>query len=673
MLSRLGIHNVEDLLLHFPVQYQDRTRVTPVARLWPGIQAQVQGTVELTSVVFTGKRSMLVRISDGTGFLDLRFFYFSAAQQARLTRGTLLRCFGQVRTARGGLEMIHPEYQVVDSLEATTASAGYTPVYPSTTGMHQATWRKLLRQAIDRAREDSELLQEFLPMALLERENFPNLQDAIVQVHVPESEQELALLRHGNHPALERLAFEELLVHHLCLRIRRQQCEHRAAWPVAATSPMVHEFVDQLPFQLTPGQTQVLQDIGADLGKAFPMQRLVQGDVGCGKTVVAMIAALHVVSAGLQVAVMAPTEILAEQHLQSFASQMAGLDITIALLTGAVKGRARERLLTELRGGKVHILIGTHALFQEDIQFQQLALVVVDEQHRFGVHQRLALRNKGVQAGRYPHQLIMTATPIPRTLAMTLYADLDCSIIDTLPVGRQPVETVVMPQSRRDQVIERITHLCAAGRQIFWVCPLIEESDSLQCQAAENAWQQLTEQLPDICVGMIHGRMPAQEKERIMGQFSKGEIQVLVATTVIEVGVNVPNACLMVIENAERMGLSQLHQLRGRVGRGADASVCVLLYQSPLSQLAKERLAVMRSTNDGFVIARKDLELRGPGEFFGTRQTGMLAFKIADLGKHQHLLPRVQRSAAELLMHDQITVNRLIQRWNRFALAYSQV
>ncbi len=672
ILARLGIRNVEDLLLHFPAQYQDRTRVTPLIRLLPGQSAQVQGTVELAAVVYGGKRSLQVRISDNTGFLDLRFFHFSAAQQARLARGALIRCFGVVRGGRGGLEMIHPEYQLLDSPEAVTDSE-YTAVYPSTTGIHQGTWRRLMRQAIHFAVEDPELLQELLPVEILQQENFPSFRDAIYSVHVPAGEQALQLLQDGCHPGQERLAFEELLVHHLCLRQRRQRSSQRRAWPVRGVAALAERFLAALQFALTAGQQRVVGEITGDLALSYPMQRLVQGDVGCGKTIVAMHAALQAVGAGYQAAVMAPTEILAEQHYTSFSSQLAGLPVTVGRLTGNIKGRERAELLERLRSGAIDIMIGTHALFQEDIEFAKLALVVVDEQHRFGVHQRLALRNKGVRDGYFPHQLIMTATPIPRTLAMTLYADLDCSTIDTLPAGRLPVETVVMPQSRREEIIERIRSLCAAGRQVYWVCPLITESENLQCQAAEIAWQQLYVMLPHLAVGLMHGRLSGADKDQVMQRFTAGEIQVLVATTVIEVGVNVPNATLMVIENAERMGLSQLHQLRGRVGRGAAASACILLYQPPLGQRARERLALLRDTNDGFLVARKDLELRGPGEFFGTRQAGDMAFKVADLARHQHLLPAVQRSAAQLLRGDEIIVKRLIRRWNRFALVYGQV
>lgn len=665
-LSRLGIASVQDLLFHFPLHYQDRTRLIPIRALQDGQEALVHGVVEQAGVIFAGRRSLLVHISDGSGLLELRFFTFSAAQQKRLTRGTALKVFGRARYGRGGMQMIHPEYQFETETEAPAddraGEPGLTPVYPSTAGVHQYQWRSLLAQATDLAQKPEYRPQEVLPTELLSDHAYPDLLDAILDLHRPPVDD--MQLQERRQAARERLALEELLAHHLSLRLRRLQTRTRKAALITPAAGLIAEFRAGLPFALTEGQELAMADILRDLASGSPMQRLVQGDVGCGKTLVAIMASLVAAGGGYQVAVMAPTEILAEQHLQGFRQALAQVNLRVELLTGSQKGKARQALLADLAGGEIDIIIGTHALFQDDIEFARLALVIIDEQHRFGVHQRLALRNKGRGRGdRDPHQLVMTATPIPRTLAMTFYADLDCSIIDTLPAGRQPVETVVIPDTRRAEVIERIAALCQQGRQVYWVCPLITESEVLQCQAAEATLDLLRPLLPGLHIGLVHGRQSNAQKDTVMQAFKKGDIQVLVATTVIEVGVNVPNACLMVIENAERMGLSQLHQLRGRVGRGSEASVCVLLYSGSLSKRARKRLAIMRETNDGFEISRVDLEMRGPGEMFGTRQTGELQFRVADLQEHQYLLPQVQRLGAIMLERHRQRVEPLILRW----------
>jgi len=676
-LARLDIHSVADVLFHLPLRYQDRTRVVPIGSLRAGMEAVVQGRIELTEVKFGKRRMLLSRLSDGTGSLTLRFFHFSAAQQAGLARGVSLRCYGEVRRGASTLEMIHPEYRAVDAEAVGAVEEHLTPVYPVTEGVHQLTLRSLTEQALERlATEPAALmdwLAERLPEDALARVELPSLSEALRYVHRPPPDADTELLASGQHPAQRRLALEELLAHHLSLRRLRAQVERQAAPPVRPAGQLAERFVEALPFALTGAQRRVSEEVLADLARAHPMQRLVQGDVGSGKTVVAALAALAAVEAGYQCAVMAPTELLAEQHYQNFAAWLEPLGVPVAWLSGKLRSRARQSVRQALADGQVPVVVGTHALFQEDIAFDDLALVIVDEQHRFGVHQRLALREKGVRDGRKPHQLILTATPIPRTLAMTAYADLDCSVIDELPPGRTPVETVVVPDTRRADVVERVRLACRQGRQAYWVCTLIEESEALQAQAAEDTAQVLAEALAELRVGLVHGRLKAEPKASVMAAFKAGELDLLVATTVIEVGVDVPNASLMIIENAERLGLAQLHQLRGRVGRGSRASACVLMYHGPLSEAGRARLAALRETNDGFEIARRDLELRGPGEVLGTRQTGTLALRIADLQRDQDLLPKVFPLSEELLRCCADAVGALIRRWLGEATRFGDV
>ncbi|MDE2088391.1 MAG: ATP-dependent DNA helicase RecG, partial [Gammaproteobacteria bacterium] len=597
----------------------------------------------------------------------------TAAQHAALARGTRLRCFGEVRPGAATLEMVHPEYRRVD--EAGAAEEHLTPIYPATEGLHQITLRRLAAQALAflEGKTESPGLTEWLPAPVLRQFKLPSLPAAVRYVHRPPPEASLTALEQGLHPAQQRLAFEELLAHHLSLRRLRTSVTRHPAPAIQGTGALARALLERLPFRLTGAQRRVLDEIVRDLARDHPMLRLVQGDVGSGKTIVAALAALHVIEASLQVAVMAPTELLAEQHVRNFRAWLEPLGVEVAWLAGRLKGKTRQRTLEQIQRGAAAIVVGTHALFQEDVAFAGLGLVVIDEQHRFGVHQRLLLRDKGARAGRYPHQLIMTATPIPRTLAMAAYADLDSSVIDELPPGRRPVTTVVLPGTRRDEVIQRVRDACRQGRQAYWVCPLIEESEALQCQAAADTAAQLAEALPELSIGLVHGRMKAAEKERVMAAFKAGDVNLLVATTVIEVGVDVPHASLMIIENAERMGLAQLHQLRGRVGRGSDQSSCVLMYQTPLSELARARLAVLRETNDGFEIARRDLELRGPGEVLGTRQAGMLQLHIADLMRDQHLLAAVQAAAELLLAEYPGHVAPLIRRWLGDVPRYGEV
>jgi len=627
--------------------------------------------VLLTEVMFRGRRQMLCRIADGSGFLTLRFFYFTAQQQSGLARGARIRCYGEARRGPTGLEMVHPEYRRVDPQAAQSAEEHLTPIYPLTEGVTQGRLRLLVGLALDQTGAGD--IEDWLPASVLADSRLPTLRDALLYVHRPPADAPVDLLLSGRHPAQRRLAFEELLAHQLSLKLLRQRIQSDPGWPLQSNGSLKANLLAALPFRLTAAQLRSLLEIEADLKSGKPMLRLVQGDVGCGKTLVAALAATQAVQNGRQVALMAPTELLADQHAQNFRRWFEPLGVVVTLLTGRLTGKARGAVLEGIHAGHAPIVVGTHALFQESVEFAALALVIVDEQHRFGVHQRLSLREKGAAGGHQPHQLIMTATPIPRTLAMTAYADLDVSVIDELPPGRTPVKTVVLGEARREEVVQRIRTACLEGRQTYWVCPLIDESEEMPYQAAEETAAALALALPELSVGLVHGRMPAAAKEATMRRFKDGKIQLLVATTVIEVGVDVPNATLMVIENAERMGLAQLHQLRGRVGRGLHASTCLLLYRSPLSQLARERLAVMRDTNDGFEVARRDLELRGPGELLGTRQTGLAQMRVADLLRDADLLPRVQIAAETLLRDWPLNVVPLITRWVGHAEQYGRV
>jgi ATP-dependent DNA helicase RecG len=659
-LAVLGVASVQDLLFVLPARYEDRTRVVPIGALLPGTRAVVEGEIQLAEVTFRRRRQLLCRITDGTGSLTLRFFHFSAAQQQGLARGTRLRCFGEVRRGPLGLEIVHPEYRRVlpgdGPLDETL-----TPIYPMTEGVTQGRLRQLVDEALRELAGAG--VREWLPPEVLQPLGLPTLREALHYVHRPPRDAELDVLEAGAHPAQRRLAFEELLTHHLALRLLRRAVQTHAAHALRDAAGLEARFIDALPFALTGAQRHALDEVDADLAREQPMVRLVQGDVGCGKTVVAAAAAARAIGSGRQAALMAPTELLAEQHFRNLDAWFRPLGITVAMLGGSQPARTRRSALELVRSGDVPLLVGTHALFQEGVEFKDLALVIVDEQHRFGVQQRMQLAEKGAQDDRRPHQLIMTATPIPRTLAMTAYADLDVSVIDALPPGRTPVRTVVLPQSRRAEVVERINLACREGRQAYWVCPLIEESEELRYQAAEETAAALAAALPDVRVGIVHGRMPSRTKDAAMLAFKSGKIQLLVATTVIEVGVDVPNATLMVIENAERMGLAQLHQLRGRVGRGAAESSCVLLYQAPLSPLARSRLNAIKDSNDGFAIAARDLELRGPGEFLGTRQTGLARMRVADLARDADLLPRVHAAAEVMLERHPASIAALTARW----------
>lgn len=659
-LSVLGVQQVQDLLFILPTRYEDRTRVQPIGALLAGTRAVVEGEVQLTEVSFRRRRQLLCRITDGSGFLTLRFFHFSGAQQQGLARGLRIRCFGELRRGPLGLEMVHPEYRRVFA-EQHAPQDTLTPIYPITEGVTQGRLRVLIGQALQEL--DTAGVRDWLPASILEPLGLPHLRDALRYVHRPPLDADLSELDAGRHPTQRRLAFEELLTHQLVMRRLRDSVRTDPAWPLTDAAHLAERFINGLPYPLTGAQRRTLEEIAVDLVRAQPMVRLVQGDVGCGKTVVAAAAAARAVGSHRQAALMAPTELLAEQHQRNLDVWFRPLGITVALVSGSQPARIRRSALQAIAAGEVHIVVGTHALFQAGIAFHDLALVIIDEQHRFGVQQRLRLAEKGEREGRHPHQLIMTATPIPRTLAMTAYADLDVSVIDELPPGRTPVKTVVMAESRRHEVVARIESACRAGRQAYWVCPLIDESEELRCQAAEETAAALTEALPQLRIGLVHGRMPSKQKDATMLAFKRGDISLLVATTVIEVGVDVPNATLMVIENAERMGLAQLHQLRGRVGRGSHESSCVLLYRAPLGALARSRLEAIRDSNDGFEIAQRDLELRGPGELLGTRQTGLARMRVADLARDVELLPRVQTAAEQLLREHPDRIAPLTHRW----------
>jgi ATP-dependent DNA helicase RecG len=676
-LQRLGLRTVQDVLFHLPLRYEDRTRVVPIGSLRPGDQAVVQGEIALAEVHVGRRRSLRVRIADGTGCLSLRFFHFNAAQQAGLRRGAGIRCYGEVRPGAFLGEMIHPEYRLIDPAEPVCVEEHLTPVYPTTDGVQQRTLRELTGQALcyldPTVGHNGIRVTDWLPQTALAPCRMISLREALLYVHRPPPDAALELLSEGRHPAQQRLAFEELLAHHLSLRRLRLRARQTAAPVFPLKEGLVSTFLNSLAFPLTGAQQRVYREIRADLARPHPMARLVQGDVGSGKTVVAACAALAAVQAGYQVALMAPTELLAEQHYRSFSAWLAPLGVNVAWHAGKCRGRERTHVLQAIREGGAPVAVGTHALFQQEVEFARLGLVIIDEQHRVGVHQRLALRNKGGTGEQRPHQLVMTATPIPRTLAMTVYADLDTSVIDELPPGRLPVQTVAISQERREEVMQRVRRACTPGRQAYWVCTLIDESEALQCQAAEKTAATLAASLPGVRIGLVHGRLRPADKEAVMAAFKAGDLDLLVATTVIEVGMDVPNATLMIIENPERLGLAQLHQLRGRVGRGREQSSCVLLYQAPLSVAARQRLAALRETSDGFEVARRDMVLRGPGEVLGTRQTGEMRFHIADLLRDETLLAAVEQAAEHLLACCPEHVTPLVRRWLGDAVRYGEV
>lgn len=663
-LEKCGIKNIQDLFFHLPYRYQDRTRITPIQDLRAHDWCVVAGTVCKTEIKYGKKQTLLCYIEDKTSLLKLRFFHFNKQQIKALNESTLVRAFGEVREFGSTFEMIHPEYQLIESEQECPVEETLTPIYPSTQGLSQARLRQLIKHALTYC--EAELHQlEWMEPACLEQHRFPPLPAAIENLHSPPPNIALNTLEEGRYPGLQRLVFDELLAQRLSMEFARQERAHLQAPALLPDASLTERFINALSFTLTQAQNRVHADIVNDLSQPKPMLRLVQGDVGAGKTVIAALAAIQAVANGYQVAMMAPTDLLSEQHEQTFAPWLTPLGITIQRLSGKMKASERKKVIAALANHECQVIVGTHALFQDAVEFARLGLVIIDEQHRFGVEQRLKLQQKGQQASKSPHQLLMTATPIPRTLAMTQFAHLDVSVLDELPPGRTPVMTAVVSQEKREGIINRLNHAIASGRQAYWVCTLIEDSEKLQCMAAVDTAETLQNQLPNATIGLVHGRMKANEKEATMHAFKRGEIDLLVATTVIEVGVDVPNASLMIIENSERLGLSQLHQLRGRVGRGNTQSHCLLLYQTPLSQQGYERLSIMRATTDGFVIAEKDLELRGAGEVLGTRQTGYRQFKIADLKRDHALLPQVSKMAKQLIKSDAQTARVIVNRWMR--------
>jgi ATP-dependent DNA helicase RecG len=670
-LAAIGIISIQDLLFYLPLRYEDRTRTTLAARAQIGEYMQFEGEVTSCDLQFGKRRSLRCSLRDSSGSMTLRFFHFSAAQKDSLTVGTQLRVYGEVKHGRAGFELFHPEYKPLSQANKEVSDT-LTPIYPTTEGLMQPRLRSIIAQAVELV-ADKDAIEDYLPADLVAKFNLSGLTEAIKQIHRPTAAAFGGWDRDAPNPGRDRLAFEELLTHRLSLRRLRDDAAAKAAPQFAGENQLIRGFLSKLPFELTGGQRRAFAEISDDLARPTPMLRLLQGDVGSGKTVVAALSALRAIYAGYQVALMAPTEILAEQHAVNFRQWFEPLGIEVGWHSGKQKGKPRAEQLERVSAGFCQILVGTHALFQGEVSYARLGLIIIDEQHRFGVQQRLALREKAASMNINPHQLVMTATPIPRTLAMSAYADLDNSIIDELPPGRTPVNTLIVSNERRAEVVERIAAACENRSQAYWVCTLIDESEVLQCQAAEVTAQQLAEQLPQVRVGLVHGRMKPVEKAGVMARFKAAEIDLLVATTVIEVGVDVPNSSLMVIENPERLGLAQLHQLRGRVGRGSIKSHCILLYKSPLSRNGKERLGVMRESNDGFYIAEKDLELRGPGQVLGTAQTGLMEFRIADLVRDAAMLDDVKDAADHVLGHHPQVVDSLVRRWLGENIHYANV
>jgi ATP-dependent DNA helicase RecG len=660
-LHNIGIRSIQDLLFHLPLRYQDRTRISPIGSVRLGDNVLLQGEITGNRIDFGRRRSLLCGLADASGLISLRFYYFTAAQKNNLQCGQKVRCYGEVRRGKSGFEIYHPEYHLINDANPVPVEENLTPIYPATEGLQQNRLRNIIGQALKLLDGSNEVV-DYLPQTITSALGLESLTEAVRLLHLPPTETALDWISHGIHPAQKRLSFEELLAHRLCMRRLRLKSDHQQAPPLLAGHDLCQQFIAHLPFKLTAAQLAAFEEISSGLKNTHPMLRLLQGDVGSGKTVVAALSSLQAIGNGHQVALMVPTEILSEQHVLTFSNWFEPLGLNVGWLSRRSRGATRTEQLAAMKNGDCDLTIGTHALFQEDVEFQKLGLIIIDEQHRFGVHQRLSLREKARQ-GLSPHQLVMTATPIPRTLAMSAYADLDCSIISELPPGRTPVNTVVIPSERRNEVTARIEQACKDNNQAYWVCTLIDESEALQCQAAEATAEALGKQLPAVTIGLIHGRMKPEEKTRVMDNFKTGLLHLLVATTVIEVGVDVPSASLMVIENPERLGLAQLHQLRGRVGRGNKSSHCILLYQSPLSQTAKQRLGVMRDSNDGFYIAEKDLEFRGPGQVLGTQQAGLMSFKVAELSRDANLLDEVKSASALILTQHPEIVDALIHRW----------
>ena len=665
-LEKLKVYNQYDLLFLLPTRYEDKTSLQAINTLVVGEKTLIQGMIVLNTIVYRGRRMLICQLSDDSGIITLRFFNFSKQQAKGLAKNNVVRCFGQTRKTASGLEMIHPEYQIINPENPTPLETGLTPIYPTTEGLQQGRLRKIVRAAIE---QQMDSLEELLPQSMVRELDLAPLRESLLEIHQPSQKN-----TENNHKSLarKRLIIEELLGNQLALKRLRKNTKKEPA--LSLPNRLLKEsLIKTLPFKLTKSQSRVVEEIEIDLEKNQPMMRLLQGDVGSGKTVVAALAMLIAVGSRQQAVFMAPTELLAEQHFNNLMSWLKPLGISVALLKSKLPAKDRRNVFAGLASGDIDIIVGTHALFQNSVVYKNLALVVVDEQHRFGVEQRLSLVKKSSYDNTVPHQLIMTATPIPRTLAMTAYGDLDISIITELPGGRGKIETLIVPEDKRDQVMDKISKECMLGRQSYWVCPLIEESEELNYQAAESTYDLLQKKLKQLNVGLVHGKLNSVKKTKAMENFKNGSTNILVATTVIEVGVDVSNASVMVIENAERLGLTQLHQLRGRVGRGKHESICILIYKKPLSSIAKERLAAIKATNDGFLIAEKDLQLRGPGELLGTRQKGLMGLRIADIMRDAYLLPTINKLAINIEQNHPDLIKKIVRRWVGNQLEYRNV
>jgi ATP-dependent DNA helicase RecG len=665
-LQKLKVHNQYDLLFLLPIRYEDKTSLHKISALVAGEKALIQGFIVLTTVVYRGRRMLISQLSDDTGIITLRFFHFSKQQARRLAKNTVVRCFGQTRKTASGLEMIHPEYQIINPENPAPLEAGLTPIYPTTEGLQQGRLRKIVRAALE---QQIDTIEELLPASIVKELGLVPLTESLREIHQPSQKN---IVNDHQSLARKRLIIEELLANQLALKRLKRHTKKEPAMALA-NRLLKESLIKNLPFKLTKSQARVVEEIEMDLKKNRPMMRLLQGDVGSGKTIVAALAMLIAVGSKQQATLMAPTELLAEQHFNNVVSWFEPLGVSVALLKSKLSAKDRRTVLAGIANGTIDIIVGTHALFQPSVVYKNLALVVVDEQHRFGVEQRLSLMKKSSDRNTVPHQLIMTATPIPRTLAMTAYGDLDASIITELPKGRGTIKTIVVPEEKRSQVMDKISKECALGRQSYWVCPLIEESEELNFQAAESTYVFLQEKLKRLSIGLVHGKLSSVKKTKAMENFINGHTNILVATTVIEVGVDVANSSVMVIENAERLGLTQLHQLRGRIGRGRHESVCILLYKKPLSSVAKERLAVIRATNDGFLIAEKDLQLRGPGELLGTRQKGLIGLRIADIMRDAYLLPAINKLTVNIEHNHPDLIEKIVRRWVGDQLEYRNV
>ena len=658
-LNKIGINSIEDLLFHLPIRYNDKTKLFKISDLEPGKKLLFEGRIEKANVIFFKKRMFVVRISDETGSVQLRFFYFNKSQISNFSIGRNVRCFGELRVASNTKEVVHPECLFFDK-EKPPLDEFLTPVYPLTEGLHQYSLRNFIKQSLSFLKSGKIVLPELLPDKVLKKYNLVDISTAISNIHNPRkniSHEELIDSRNQNK---KRLVFEELLAHQLVFKQIRAFNKKLSSFPLDNNIKPIEELISKLPFSPTNSQIEVMKQITHDMQKSIPMTRLVQGDVGSGKTLVALFGALHAISNGFQVAFMAPTEILSEQHYQSIKLMLKDFDIKISLLYGGMKLKEKETVTEDIKLGNTDLIIGTHALIQNQVKFKNLALIIIDEQHKFGVHQRMTLTSKGRNYETFPHQLILTATPIPRTLAMTLYGNLDYSIIDEMPKGRMEIETIALSESRRSEIFEKITKQCHEGNQVFWLCPIIDESEVLECKAATNTYDEIRKKLKEINVGLIHGRMKMQEKEKIMNDFRSKKIDLLVSTTIIEVGLDVPNATVIVIENSERMGLSQLHQLRGRVGRGSKKSTCILIYKSGLNEIARNRIDILRKNKNGFDIAKEDLDIRGPGEILGKRQKGDINFKIANVSR-DYMFINDTKECSEIIS-DKLS-EKLVKRW----------